>query len=82
MTTETIPGTRDIAQRLVNADEHFLALIMESGFTRDEAETIFAMYRKHKCIKREGLNRWTVKHGGFWDHNALVRALDLGNAGE
>ena len=77
-TQERIPGTRDVARRLVNAEEHFIGLVMEDGFTRDEAEIIFETYRKHKCIKRQGVDSWTVKHGGFWDRAALARALELG----
>ena len=82
MTKETIPGTRAVAQRLVNAEEHFLALVMESGFDRSEAEIIFATYLKHRCVKRQGVDSYVVKHGGFWDKAALCRALELGKTGK
>jgi len=90
MKTETIPGTRAIGERLARAHNAFVALIMEDEddpermrFTRAEAETIFAVYRKHRCVKLEaGIGRYSVKHGGYWAKDALARALELGTTGK
>ena len=80
---ETIPGTRAMAQRLVNGEREFVSLIMDSGFTEADAEKIFAIWRKLRCCKREksGSFRWTVTHGGYWDRDAMERALTLANGG-
>lgn len=77
MMNETIPGTKALGARLANAELNFLALIMESGFNESEAVSIFKVWKKNRCVKREGFGRWVVKHGGFWEKDAMNRALAL-----
>jgi len=66
-----------IAQRLVNADTHFITLLSElHGFSEADATKIFKTYRKLKCIKLDAyMGRWNVKHGGFLDRDVCERAL-------
>jgi hypothetical protein len=66
-----------IAQRLVNADTHFIAMLSElHGFSEADATKIFETYRKLKCIKLDSyMGRWNVKHGGFLDRDVCERAL-------
>jgi hypothetical protein len=78
---ETIPGTRDIAQRLVNGENDFLEVLMErGGISREDAIKVLDHYRRVKVVKREGLGgRITVKHGEFLDKEVILRALDVAN---
>ena len=66
-----------IAQRLENADTHFIALLSElHGFSESDSTKIFDTYRKLKCLKLDGyMGRWRVKHGGFLDRDVCERAL-------
>lgn len=67
-----------IAQRLVNADTHFITMLSElHGFSEDAATKIFKTYRKLKCIKLDAfMGRWNVKHGKFLDRDVCERALN------
>ena len=74
---DTTKHTKAIAQRLVNADLHFIALLSElHGFSEADSTKIFETYRKLKCLKLDGyMGRWKVKHGGFLDRDVCERAL-------
>lgn len=67
-----------IAQRLVNADTHFITMLSDlHGFSESDASKIFKTYRKLKCIKLDAfMGRWNVKHGGFLDRDVCERALN------
>lgn len=78
---ETIPGIRAVAQRAVNAENEFLGWIEEQGFTSEEAEIIFGVYRSEKIIKLQvSMGRYTIKHGAFTELEVLHRALEMGRA--
>jgi hypothetical protein len=68
---------QDIAQRLVNAEENFIASLMEfGGITRAEATRVFDLYRREKLIKRDAVGGvYNVKHGAFLDRDVIRRAL-------
>jgi hypothetical protein len=70
---------KDIAQRLVNAEENFIASLMEFGaITRAEAIRVFDLYRREKIIKRDtAIGRYHVTHGAFLDREAIRNALAL-----
>ena len=72
--------TRDIAQRLVNADNEFIDCIIDQGYTEAEAVTIFGVFRQEKVIKlAAGIGRWNVTHGAFWEKAVMDNALKLGS---
>lgn len=73
---ERIPGTRSVAQRIVNAEKSFIQLVMEKGFSRAEATKIMQTYLKLKVAKLDpvgGVIR--VQHGAFWELEPLRNAL-------
>jgi hypothetical protein len=47
----------------------------------EKAKVIMAVWSKQKCIKYTG-DRYIVKHGGFWDIEALERAYRFGTTGK
>ena len=69
-------GTKQVAQRIVNGENRFVQLVMEKGFTRDEAEHIMSVYRKARVLKIDAvLGQFQVKHGAFLDSDVLRNAL-------
>jgi len=68
---------QDIAQRLVQAEENFIASLMElGGITRAEATRVCDLYRREKLIKRDAVGGvYNVKHGAFLDRDVIRRAL-------
>jgi len=71
-------GTRQVAERMVNAQKAFVQLVMEKGFTRKQAEKIMTVYLKNKIAKLDAaMGRITVKHGAFWELDVLRNAANL-----
>ncbi|WP_247391799.1 hypothetical protein [Ralstonia pseudosolanacearum] len=70
-------GTKQIAQRLVNAEEDFADTVQEiTGCTRDEALKALATMCKLKVVKLDaGIGRYTAKHGAFMEAGALRNAI-------
>jgi hypothetical protein len=79
MTTERIPGTKAIAQAMVDAENSFIeTLINLGGISRDDAWKAFATLRKAKALKLDlPMRRYTVKHGAFLERTAIRRAVEL-----
>jgi hypothetical protein len=75
----TAVGLRDMAQRIVQAEEDFIEVLMkQGGISKPEAEKVYEYYRKNKLIKRDAiLGRISVKHGQFLDRDVILRALSL-----
>lgn len=79
-TKEKIPGTKSVAERLVQAEDRFLEALMNLGkISRTDAEKVMDVYWKHKAIKRNGPDNIKVVHGGFLDKEVIRRALDEAN---
>lgn len=77
MTTERIKGTRAIAERIVNAENTFVQLIMEKGFTREEANKAMRTMLKLKVAKLDPVGGCiTMKHGAFWEADVLRNAVN------
>lgn len=70
-------GTRQIAQRIVNAEESFVATVQElTGCTRTDGFKALATMRKLKVIKLDAVQgRYTAKHGAFMESDALRNAI-------
>lgn len=74
---EKLPGTRAIAQRIVNAENVFIEMIQERGFTRAEAEKAMRTMLKLKVAKLDPISgRINVKHGAFLDPEAIRNAVN------
>ena len=71
------PGLRAMAQRQVNAEEHFISLIQEiTGRSREDATKAFATLRKLKALQLDAVGgRYSVKHGAYLDRDVLIRAI-------
>ena len=82
MMKETIPGTRAVAQRIVNAEQLFVRNVTEfASLSEDDAYTVFHAFLKAKVIKLDAINgRYDLKHGAFWDKAVFTRAIEMANA--
>lgn len=81
-TPETLPGTRSVAQRMVNAEDRFLEFAMQTaGLTQEQATTALAEYRKAKAIKFDPVGgQFAFTHGGFAEAEVLRRAAGVASA--
>lgn len=70
-------GTKQIAQRIVNAEENFADTVQEiTGCTREDAFKALATMRKLKVIKLDAvIGRYIPKHGAFMAAEALRNAI-------
>lgn len=74
---EKIPGVWKVAQRMINAENNFVQMIMEKGFSRDEATRAMRTMLRLKVAKLDPvIGRILVKHGGYLDSDAIRRAID------
>lgn len=73
-----INGTRDIAQRMVNAENSFIESLMVAGeITKEQAEKVLQIYRNAKVVKMDAVvGQMTVKHGAFLDRDVILRAAE------
>lgn len=70
-------GTRAMAQRIVNAENRFIAFALAQGLTREQAEKALATYRRVKAIKIDKIGgQFTFSHGGFAERDVLLRAAE------
>lgn len=68
-------SVRDLMQRRQNAGERFLDYAGTRGLTREQSESALACLERHKLIKLNAADgQFSVKHGGFLDRDALLRA--------
>ncbi len=75
--TEKIPGTKSIAQRMVNGENAFIEVIMDKGFTQEEAVKAMTTMLKLKVAKYDiGVGRINVKHGAFLEVDAIRNAVN------
>jgi hypothetical protein len=75
---EKLPGTRPVAQRIVNAENRFIEFAMGKGFSKEQAEHILKVYRKEKAIKIDAVGgQFTFTHGDFGEKDVMKRALAM-----
>jgi predicted phage-related endonuclease len=76
---EKIPGTRDIAQRIVNARRSFVESLAELGaISTVDAERVADLYLKRKLAKTDAVGgRVNVRHGAYLDRDVIRRAAAL-----
>ncbi|MDF0506899.1 hypothetical protein POK33_39800 [Burkholderia cenocepacia] len=70
-------GFKEIAQRIVNAEENFIETVQAiTGCSRDEGAKALNTMRKLRVIKLDvGIGRYTVKHGALMGAEALRNAI-------
>lgn len=77
MTGEKLQGTRAVAERIRNAEESFIQVIREKGFTREEATQAMLAMLKLKAAKLDPIGgRINVKHGAFLESQAIRNAVN------
>ena len=70
-------GFQDMAQRIVNAENNFVEVIMNKGFTKPEAEKAMATMLKLKVAKMDAVGgRITVKHGAYLEEDVIRNAVE------
>jgi len=69
---------KNIAKRSINAENNFINSVMEQfNFTKNEAEKILSVYKKHKLIKIDYVTgQFQLKDGRFWDEYPMKNALE------
>lgn len=70
---------QDMATRAVNAENSFVADIMEiAEITEEEGHKVLALYLKEKIAKMDyGIGRVQIKHGAFLDAATIRRAASI-----
>jgi hypothetical protein len=70
-------GCQNVAQRIINAQEHFVALLAEiASIHHVDARKVFGAYRKAKVIKLDAVGgRYNVKHGAFLECEVIRNTL-------
>jgi len=71
-------GSRNMAQRMVNAEEGFLQVLMDlGGINKSEAMKVLGVFRKAKVLKMDPVGgRMSVKHGAYLNPDVIKRALE------
>lgn len=71
-------GTKEVAQRMVNAENAFIEIVMERiPCTREQAAKALATMIKLKVVKRHlGVSRYQVVHGAYLEPDALWEAVN------
>jgi hypothetical protein len=70
-------GFKNVATRLVNAENNFIEVLMTLGeISKAEAEKVLAVYRKHKLVKMDAvMGVLSVKHGAYLEKEVIGNAL-------
>lgn len=69
---------KDIAQRIVNAENSFLDVLMTKGFSQSDSIKAMRTMLKLKVAKLDAVSGTIrVKHGAFLDNSAIQNAVDF-----
>ena len=70
---------KEIAQRLVNAENSFIACMEdEYNLTEEQARSVFNLYKQEKILKVDAvMGSWSVKHGAFLDKSTIQNAVAM-----
>lgn len=81
---ETIPGTRAVAERYVNAENRFIESAAEQfGISPEDAAKVLRVYRDANIVKIDPVvGQFSLKHGAFWEKPQIEAALAKANAGK
>jgi hypothetical protein len=77
MAIETIPGTKEVGQRMAQAEISFVEMVQEMlGCSQEDAYKVFDRYLKERIIKRDlAMGRYNVKHGVFLEPDVMRNAI-------
>lgn len=81
---ETLPGTRSVAQRMVNASSRFVDSVVEQfGLSEADAGKAWNYFVDHKLVKVDVIGgQYSLKDGRLWDGGVMRRAAMLGDVQE
>jgi len=70
---------QDMAQRVANAENAFAELLQEiAGVSEADARKVTGFYLRKKLAKLDAtIGRISVKHGGYLDREAILRAVAM-----
>ena len=70
---------KDMATRIVNAEENFISFVMDSiKCNYDTGEKVLNLYKKERLLKIDPvIGQWNIKHGAFLDKKVLYRAAKI-----
>ena len=68
---------KDIARRIENAHNDFIANVVEQfNVTTEDAEKVLRVFKKAKAVKLAvGIGRYELTHGAFWEKDVIHRAI-------
>lgn len=71
-------GLKNVATRINNASEKFIANAVEQfGITKEQAEKVLTLYRKHKLVKLDAVNgTYDLKFGQLWELKTILGAAN------
>jgi hypothetical protein len=74
-----IPEMKAVAQRIVNAENAFIAICVEHhGFTIEQATKILQVYKRVKAIKINAVGGgFQFTHGAFYERDVMQNALAM-----
>ena len=72
-------GFKNIAIRVVNAENNFVETLMNFGeISKEQAEKVLAVYRKLKLVKLDAVaGVISVKHGAYLEKSTIANALAM-----
>lgn len=73
-------GFKDIATRINNAADSFVADVCEQfGTSKEDAEKVLRVFREYKAVKLDAVGgRYILTHGAYWESDVIKRAIKLG----
>ncbi len=72
-------GTKNVASRLVAAENNFLDVLMKFGeISKTDAEKVLVVYRKLNLVEMDAVSGvMSVKHGAFLDKLTIANILSM-----
>lgn len=70
-------GTRDVAQRISNAETNFVKNAVEGfGITKPQAEKVLRVFIKTKAVRLDAVvGVYRLTHGGLWHTEVIQNAI-------
>ncbi len=79
MKNEMSKGCKAMAERIVRAENNFIATLMKFGeISKADGEKVFQVYRKLKLVKMDAvIGVISVKHGAYLDKENILNAVNF-----
>ena len=71
------PGLRNMASRLDRAEQSFITMLGENGFSADDAAIIARVYQHIGQLRFDAVDgQYYIRHGALLDHEMLRRCVE------